>query len=82
MDGVLAGLIDRLMTGGPEAIIAALIFLVIGLLWERARLLADIRRREEKLDGIVDDYHKGNLTIAEAMNSLKVVLTEIKAKIT
>lgn len=43
--------------------------------------MGEIKEKEGKIDKIVDDYHKGNLTIAEAMNSLRHVLTEIKGRL-
>jgi predicted Holliday junction resolvase-like endonuclease len=72
---------EHLFKGGPEAIIALLILIIAALFIEIRRLRTEIKSREEKLDKIVDDYHKGNLTIAEAMNSLKFVLAEIKGKL-
>jgi K+ transporter len=80
MDTTLSALIAPLLNGGP-AVIAALILFIIALLWERRRLMAEIKEKETKIDKIVDDYHKGNLTIAEAMNSLRFVLSEIKGKL-
>ena len=72
---------EYVMTGGPNAIIALLVLIIFGLIMDRKNLRDDIKRKEERLDKIVDDYHQGNLTIAEAMNSLKYVLAEIKGKI-
>jgi hypothetical protein len=80
MDSTLATLVAPLLNGGP-AVIAGLILFIIALLWDRRRLQAEIKEKEAKIDKIVDDYHKGNLTIAEAMNSLKYVLAEIKGKL-
>jgi hypothetical protein len=80
MDNTISVLLAPLLNGGP-AVIAALMLFVLALLWDRRRLQAEIKEKEAKIDKIVDDYHKGNLTIAEAMNSLKYVLAEIKGKL-
>jgi SMC interacting uncharacterized protein involved in chromosome segregation len=56
--------------------------IVIGfLLIERKRLIAELDKKDSKIDKIIDDYYNGNLTIAEAFNSLTKVLFEIKGKI-
>lgn len=80
MDNTLALLLAPVLNGGP-AVVAALILIIIALAWDRKRLQAEIKEKEGKIDRIVDDYHKGNLTIAEAMNSLKYVLAEIRGKL-
>jgi len=51
------------------------------LLEENKRLKADNQKKDERIDKIVEDYHRGNLTLTEALNSLKLVLFEIKGKI-
>lgn len=81
MDPILGNLLSMLLSGGPHAISAILVLFVILLLIDRRRLLAEIVRKEDRIDKIVDDYYKGNVTLAEAMNSLKNVLFEIKTKI-
>lgn len=71
----------KITDGGPEAIIAVLILAVVMLLWERKRLLDQLLKKEEKIDKIVSDYYRGNITLTEALNSLKTVLFEIKGKL-
>lgn len=51
------------------------------LLLDRHRLVKDNSRKDEKIERIVDDYYKGNLTLTEALNSLKTVLYEIRLKL-
>lgn len=51
------------------------------LLEERKKLIADNQKKDERIDKIIDDYHKGNLTLTEALNSLKLVLFEIKGRL-
>jgi hypothetical protein len=80
MDTTISTLLAPLLAGGP-AVVAAMALIILALLWERRRLMNEIKEKEGKLDKIVEDYHRGNLTIAEAMNSLKYVLAEIKGKL-
>lgn len=81
MDSIIEPLVVALLTGGPSAVVAVLLLVIIGLYLERRRLLADLNKKEEKIDKIIDDYYKGNMTLSEALNSLKMVLYEIKGKL-
>lgn len=81
MDTIIEKLVLFLFGGGPQAIIAVLLIVIIALIIERRRLLAEINRKDEKIDKIIDDYYKGNMTLSEALNGLKLVLYELKGKI-
>jgi K+ transporter len=81
LDQAFATLFEQLTQGGPEAVISAMILFIIMLLWERKRLLDQLAKKDEKIDKIIDDYHSGNITLADALNSLKLVLYEIKGKL-
>ena len=81
MDSLIQKLLDTLLSGGPAAIVAILVFMIIALLWERHRLLGEITKKDEKIEKIIDDYYKGNMTLSEALISLKLVLYEIKSKL-
>lgn len=81
MGEIFEKLFLMVITGGESAIIAFLIIAVVGLLVERRRLLKKLDKNEEKIDKIIDDYYKGNMTLSEALNSLKLVLYEIKGKL-
>lgn len=72
--------LSNIMNGGPHAIIVILLLIVAALIWDRKRLQADVVRKDEKIDKIVNDYYEGNLTLAGALDSLKTVLYEIKAR--
>lgn len=81
METIFEKLIGALLGGGPQAIIAILLLVITVLILERRRLIKDIEKKDDRIDKIVDDYHKGNLTLSEALNSLKIVLYEIKSRI-
>lgn len=83
MDNII-GMILNLLTSGKQGV--EILPIVMGLIiWhlldERKKMLEDSKRKDERIDKIIDDYHKGNLTLTEALNSLKIVLYEIKSKI-
>lgn len=78
MEALTPVFLNILSHGGPE-VVAILIFIIGMLLYDRRRLLHELERKEARIDKIVDDYHQGNITLAEALNSLKMVLVEIKA---
>lgn len=81
MDTIIEKLLVALLGGGPTALIAVLVIAVLALVMERRRLLKEIEKKDDKIDKIIDDYYKGNMTISEAFNSLKMVLFEIKGKL-
>lgn len=81
MEAFLNVLITSVTAGGPGAVIVLLMVFVGLLIWDRKRILTDVDKKDQKLEKIIEDYHKGTLTITEALNSLTMVLMEIKGKI-
>ena len=84
MDSVLDTLIQIssiLGEGGFQGIIILLLAMIGGLIWDRQRLLKSLDKKEEKIEKIIEDYHKGNLTLSEALNNVRIVLFEIKGKL-
>ena len=81
MDDVIEKLVTLMANGGPGGIIAMLIIVVIALILDRRNLVKSSEKKDEKIDKIVEDFHKGNISITEAMNGVKMVLVEIKAKL-
>lgn len=81
IDAILARAFEALFNGGHSAVIALLSIFAALLIFERRRLLKEIERKDDKIDTIMSDYYKGNLTVTEALNSIKLALYEIRLKI-
>jgi hypothetical protein len=80
VESIIGNLITILLQGGPEVVAVLLLFIML-LLFDRKRLISEVEKKDSRLDKIVDDYHSGNLTLSEAMNSLRMMLFELKARI-
>lgn len=81
MDTLIEKLVLSVFGGGPQAIVAILIIFIILLCMDRRRLLDEINKKDEKIEKIIDDYHKGNISLTEALVSLRLVLYEIKSQL-
>lgn len=83
MDDLIGTLLKLFTEGKSAAEVLPVIMgvIILYLLNERKHLKEDNKKKEEKIDRIVDDYYRGNLTLTEALNSLKIVLFEIKSKL-
>ncbi len=83
MDDIISTLLKLLTEGKSAADVLPIVMgvIILFLLNERKALVAENKKKEEKIDKIVDDYYRGNLTLTEALNSLKLVLFEIKGKL-
>ncbi len=83
MDGIIGTILNLLTSGksGAEVLPIIMGLIIWHLLDERKKLIAENQKKDERIDKIIDDYHRGNLTLTEALNSLKLVLYEIKGKI-
>lgn len=83
MDDIIGTLLKLFTEGKSAADVLPIIMgiIILFLLNERKQLKDDNKKKEEKIDKIVDDYYRGNLTLTEALNSLKLVLFEIKGKL-
>jgi hypothetical protein len=81
LESLIEKLLGLILNGGPTALIAVLVMIILFLWFERKRLLHELEKKDDKIDRIIDDYSKGNVTLGEALNSLKFVLYEIKGKL-
>lgn len=80
MDNVIGNLIAVLLQGGPEVVAVLLLFIML-LLFDRKRLLNELNKKDLRIEKIVDDYHTASITLAEALNALKMVLYELKSRL-
>jgi len=80
-DATVQNLIATLLAGGPPGIIALLMLVVAGLLWDRRRIFTDNARKDQKIDMLIENYYKSSMAVGEALSSIKIVLAEISAKL-
>lgn len=78
---IISSMMSHVFSGGSDSVIAILILGIAGLIYDRLRLVKKISSYEDKVNSLIDDYYKATITISEAFNSLKVVLTELKSKL-
>ena len=92
MDGLVKAVVSLLADGGSTAVIGMLLLMVGGLIWERIRMGKELTKSlQQTLDAkesekkiileIVEKYHLGNLTMAQAINEIKLVLVAIQSRI-
>lgn len=81
MEQLFTNLVNLVLGGGPASVAALLLIAVGGLVWERKRLIAELSKKDQKIDKIIDDYYEGNINLTEALNNLKTVLVEIKGRL-
>lgn len=80
-DSIASGLLATLVAGGTSGVISLLLLIITGLLWDRRRIFSDNAKKDAKLDAMIDNYYKSNMAVGEALNSIKIVLAEISAKL-
>lgn len=72
---------DYIVSGGTKGVVALLISIIVALVWDRKRLQDSLEKKDGKIQEIIDNYHKGNMTMVEAFAGLKILLSEIKSKL-
>lgn len=92
MEGLIKSLIPLIADGGSSAVIALLLLIVGFLVWDRIQLLKRLSESlKQTLDAkeaekqvileIIEKYHRGNLTMVQAINEIKVVLAAIQGRL-
>lgn len=78
-----------LSSGNISAVIGLLISVILGLLWERVRLLKQLdeitnkflQSKKDELESIrslIEMYHQGNISLVQTLTEIKAVLTNIQ----
>jgi hypothetical protein len=80
-DSTVQNLIATLLTGGPAGVIALLMLVIAGLLWDRRRVFTDNAKKDQKLDVMIENYYKSSISVGDALSSIRIVLAEISAKL-
>lgn len=81
MGDIFKSVVEMIAKGEAGALTAVLIAIIAALGWYCFRLVKQLEQKDEKIYKIIEDYSKNNITITEALNGLKMVLIEIKAKL-
>jgi hypothetical protein len=79
LEQFLPQLLNTLLGGGGQAVVAVLVISIIGLVADRKRMIADLKDKESRIDRMIDDYYKANIQVSEALSSIKQLL-ELRLK--
>lgn len=84
----ILSLFEYILAGGVNAIVALLLFIILISLFiirylmnELKRSRSDLSNANERYLKLLETYHDSNSTVTEALNGVKMVLIEIKAKL-
>jgi hypothetical protein len=92
----VAAIIKLILEGGAQGIIALLLALVAYLVWDRRNvqkvhaemikelsesLLEKFEHDKTQLIQIIDQHHRGQINIVQAMNEIKILLANINNRI-
>lgn len=80
MDQAIQFLLNSIVTGGSGAIISLLIVVIGFLIWDRRRILNELNEKDDKLSEVIHNYYEATIDTTKALDSLRMVLIEIKAK--
>ena len=81
MGDIIQSVVQVIAKGDANALVAILLLIIVVLGWFCFRMMKQLEKKDDKIYKIIDDYSKNNITITEALNGLKTVLIEIKAKL-
>jgi hypothetical protein len=92
MDDIIKVLVSLVSGGGTTAVVGLLIVMIGWLVYDRIQILKDLSKSlQQTLDAkedekkiileIVEKYHTGNMTMAQAINEIKLVLVAIQSRI-
>ena len=81
-------LIGSVLSGGSNAVIALLLFILIAAFFIIRYLLSELKRSNEDVSQansrylkLLETYHNSSADVTEALNGVKMVLIEIKSKL-
>lgn len=89
-------ILSHIIDGGSDAIIAILVAFIGFLIWDRynvqkknSEILKEIAgtlaerfdKDKEQLISIINQYHRGHISIMQAINEIKLLLTTINNKL-
>ena len=93
---LITAVIKAILSGGPVAIMAILLAIIIYLIWEKRTLqksnkealekLAEtfaekVKEERQDLISIINRYQEGHINLLQAINEIKVLIATISGKL-
>jgi len=93
---LITAVIKAILSGGPVAIMAILIAIIVYLIWEKRTLqksnkealekLAEtfaekVKEERQDLISIINRYQEGHINLLQAINEIKVLIATISGKL-
>lgn len=78
---LLTKLISTVLDGSYQSVIAILLLVIGFLIYDRMNMYKNIQIQNDKFEKVINDYYDVMVKINDTMNSLKLVLQEIKSKL-
>lgn len=84
----ILSLFEYVLAGGSNAIVALLLVIILIAIFAIRYLMNELKRSRSELSNandrylkLLETYHDSNSTVTAALNGVKMVLIEIKAKL-
>lgn len=81
MDHIIDLIIKFVSDGGQGVIVGILLGIIAHLYHERNEVIKEVKEKDEKIQKLIEENHKGTLAVTEALHGIRLVLAEIKGKI-
>lgn len=74
-------LVSTVLDGSFKSVIAILLLIIGFLIYDRMNMYKNIQAQNTKFEKVINDYYDVMVKINDTINSLKMVLQEIKSKL-
>lgn len=78
---LLTKLVSTVLDGSYQSVISILLLIIGFLIYDRMNMYKNIQIQNDKFEKVINDYYDVMVKINDTMNSLKLVLQEIKSKL-
>lgn len=84
MEGIAGTIVSSILTGGTAAVLAILIAIIVYLGYTNHQQNIELKEFRKLHDAnimeILEKYHRGQVSLIEAFNELKLILTVLKER--